>query len=593
MNKEIKILEASQVNKFKNKLDILPVFAPNYQKNINYNFDYYKVEACEFYQQMLPNNFNMTKVFGYRGLCINQETNVLEYMQHSPGPAFDVIRDNAIKVEWNNRILGTHMFSIDSTLNWANPNKLYPETKYVRYPFGNYISQYPVPMVTHLHGGEVAPVFDGNPNAWFTSNGLKGPLYETNITEYLNTQQQATLMYHDHSKGIVRLNVYAGMLGPYIIRESVVDKNISNNVNLPSGKYDVVLIIQDKTFYDDGSLYYPSEGINTAEHPYWVNQFYGNIACVNGKVWPNMDVEDCVYRFRIINGSNTRSYKIYMSDKSKFIQIGTDGGLVESPRSLDYFIISPTERIEVLIDFSKYNDGDKIILKNDYIIDDSINIFDVMQFTVKKVSINNMYNVPNVLNFIPKLIPNQPQYYSTLHKEFGIKYRPSQNAAKGMLIDGQPYINPPSDYFYLGSTFEWSFINLTNELHPMHVHLMQFQILYRQKIDVATYLKEWTKVNGALPMNSPTMKIIPDKFLIGPRLAPQLFEIGWKDTIQAPAGYLTKIIIRIAPTSVNNMSINLGENLFPFNPSEAPFYVYHCHIFEHEDNDMMRPMIII
>ncbi len=165
-----------------------------------------------------------------------------------------------------------------------------------------------VRTVTHLHGGETPSPSDGYPEAWFTKGYEEvGPFFEREVYEYLNNQRATMLWYHDHAMGITRLNNYAGLPGAYIIR----DKH-EKSLNLPSGKYEIPLIIQDRSFNHDGSLSYPNQpndASNVLPNPSVIPAFFGDTILVNGKVWPYMEVEPRKYRFRILNASNTRGYQ--------------------------------------------------------------------------------------------------------------------------------------------------------------------------------------------------------------------------------------------------------------------------------------------
>ena len=157
---------------------------------------------------------------------------------------------------------------------------------------------------------------------------LQTPLY----TIILILQQPTTLWYHDHALGVTRLNVLSGLAGFYLIREPVGGDKVAPM--LPTGKYEMPLVIQDRTFNSDGSLSYPSVGSATDTHPYWVNNFIGNVIMVNGKAWPNMNVDRGQYRLRFLNGSNTRFYALAFSNAMSFIQIGSDGGYLKAPVSV-------------------------------------------------------------------------------------------------------------------------------------------------------------------------------------------------------------------------------------------------------------------
>src|SRR5699024_7849646 len=176
-----------------------------------------------------------------------------------------------------------------------------------------------VRSVVHVHGAHVAADSDGHPEAWY-SRGYEavGATFKQRVYTYTNHQPGATMWYHDHAIGITRLNVYAGLAGFYILRDA-----LEKRLNLPSGDYEIPLLVQDKTFNEDGSLHYPDNATPpvSAPVPSTPSFFFGNTIVVNGKLWPYLAVEPRKYRFRLLNGSNTRAYDFQLDNGGKFIQI--------------------------------------------------------------------------------------------------------------------------------------------------------------------------------------------------------------------------------------------------------------------------------
>lgn len=258
------------------------------------------------------------------------------------------------------------MLPVDPTLHWANPNNMpmIPPKPWPDFPPGFPQAQFPVPTVTHLHGGETEPKFDGFPDSWFTYNGLTGPTYVTNTYTYLNAQQSSNLFYHDHTLGMTRLNIYSGLSGPYLIKDLDNPLDCPNHSPFPQYPYDIPLLIQDKSFNEDGSLFFPSDGINPETHPYWRPSFFGNTQVVNGIVWPHFSVETRPYRFRIINGSNSRIYTFKLSNGQSIFQIGGDSSYLPEAVCLKELTLSPAERADILIDFSHFKEGDTLLLLN-------------------------------------------------------------------------------------------------------------------------------------------------------------------------------------------------------------------------------------
>ena len=590
------LLDAKTIPKFLTQLPILPVFKPKKCIDKNYKcYHEYNVFIDKKELQILPYGFPKTTVFVYGGLTYPNTS-----WFSSPGPTFEAVRNVPIHVNWINNIKDNHILPVDYTLHWANPNKIKHDIDPEKTPFppGVKLAQHPVPIVTHVHGAETDPIFDGHPEAWITFNGLKGSQYKTSYYKYLNKQQSSTLWYHDHTIGITRLNVYAGLSGFYIIRDC---SNILDDPKItpfPKGKYEISLIIQDKSFYEDGSLYFPTEGNNPDIHPYWKPSFYGDTILVNGKTWPNLNVEQRAYRFRILNGSTERFYLLKMSDNTSFLQIGTDGGYLPKPVRLNSLLIVSGQRADIIIDFSDIPINTKIILENLanelYPIGqppDKDTTANIMQFTVKYNSKynNKNLNIPKILNKIPKLCPNMPK------RRLVFNFVSSSSDIRKTyitLLNGQRFTAPCSENVIIGSTEIWEIASLGAVTHTVHVHLVQFQLLNYQKFDVEAYKKDWLKLNPNLPLNRPTVNLPVDKYLIGEPTLPKSNELGWVDTIRTNLGEVTRILIRFAPTCCNSSKVKIGENLFPFDPTKEPGYVWHCHMLSHEDNDMMRPFTV-
>ena len=226
----------------------------------------------------------------------------------------------------------------------------------------------PVPIVTHLHGGENHPQFDGTPLQWFTKGGRTGPHYITDTFTYYNEQRASMVWYHDHALGNTRTNVYAGLAGIYLIRDEQDTGEDGQPARLPAGPYELPLVLQDKTFNPDGSMFYPTEGV-TADHPQWVPEFFGDVAVVNAKIWPYVDVEPRRYRFRIVNGSQSRFYNLQFAEESSgralpFTQIGVEGGLLRAPVPMTALLIAPGERADVIVDFAGQRDRSFIVTNN-------------------------------------------------------------------------------------------------------------------------------------------------------------------------------------------------------------------------------------
>ncbi len=565
----------------------------------------YVVNIKEFQQQLLPTmdsngnptGFGASTVWGFEGEAKDAVTGESLGLVHStPGSTFEAIRGVPVQVKWVNDLVDTfgnplpNLFAVDPTFNWANPNGIQTPSPSSVPPDVYSQAQSPVPISIHLHGGETPSTSDGNPDAWWTPNGLHGPAYNTEVPTdnnsavfvYPDEQQATTLWYHDHSMGITRLTVMSGLAGFYLLRSP--DDQVAQL--LPKGEYEIPLAIQDRNFLSDGSLFYSNKGTDAAVHPYWNPTFLGNTVMVNGLVWPNMDVKQGQYRFRILDGSNSRFYTLHFSNGMAFTQIGSDGGYLKAPESLTSLVISPGERVDLLVDFSNIPAGEKIVLQNSDLAltaNEKQNVGQIMQFTVGNTKGASPQSLPSELN--PTLkggFPNLPSPSKTRTLTL-IEQGIAPNTV-AMLLDGLPYEAPATEKPEVGTTEDWVIVNPTMNSHPIHLHLVQFQLVERQTIASTQYMYDWETLNGNLPLNHTAKNLDLNRYLEGQPTKPAQNEQCWKDTIQADAGMVTVIRVRFAPQDGSN---------YAFDPTNGPGYVWHCHILEHEDNSMMRPLIIV
>jgi FtsP/CotA-like multicopper oxidase with cupredoxin domain len=563
----------------------------------------YEVNVTNFSQQVLPAPFPLTTVWGYGGLAKDAVTGApMGFVRNSPGPTFEITRGTLITVKWINEITRDHMFAVDPTLHWANPNgvammndvpKPYPP-----FPPGNATAQKNVSLVTHVHGAEVLSTSDGHPDAWFTANGIHGPTYNSEVAgltnaavyAYPNAQQPTTLWYHDHALGITRINVMSGLAGFYLLRDQAdpVQKL------LPNGSYEVPLVIQDRTFKLNGDFWFPEMGLNPTIHPYWMPEFFGDTIMVNGLVWPNMNVSQGTYRFRLLDGSNARFYKLSFDNKMPFTQIGSDGGYLMAPVTLPELTLAPGERADILVDFSKLPIGTKVILTNTAkaptprgTAANPQTTGQIMQFTVNATGGPAFPILPTPLN--PTLtgitFPTIAAPPATNIRNLTLQEVMGPAGPTAILLDGQMWMNPISESPKLGTTEDWVIINPTMDTHPIHLHLVQFQLVSRQPFQVKKFQTAWFAANGVtmmmpLPLMTPTVPVDPTPYLQGIPVLPLPEEQAWKDTIQMRPGEVTTIRVRF--TSQDNSP-------FPFDATSGPGYVWHCHILDHEDNEMMRP----
>ncbi len=585
-------LDPKMIPKYVNQLIAPPAFEPAVTKDHagEIRRHNYQVSVSQFTQQILPERFPKTTVWGYGGKVRDPETgNIIPDFRSAPGPTFEAVRHIPIHVQWVNNLTRPSPLPVDPTIHWADPNGAgMPIPPFPPFPPGFPSAQSPVPIVTHLHGGETEPQSDGYPEAWFTSGEtITGPDFIKSLYHYNNDQEPATLWYHDHALGITRLNVYMGLAGFYLLREPPICYDEAD-YRLPRGKYEIPLAIQDRSFLEDGSLDFPNVGVNPDIHPYWVPEFFGDTIMVNGKVWPNLNIEPRQYRFRILNGSNARFYNIAFSNQLPFTQIGTDGGYLPKPVQLASLLIAPGERADILVDFSQLSPSAKFIMTNtantpfpDGNPPDPATTGQIMQFTVMNKPVVRPQPLPKILNILYPLQESSKTRTLTLFEVGG------PGGPLEVLLDGQKWSAPVSEQPLVGTTEDWQIVNLTMDAHPIHLHLVQFRPFSRQDFLAQQYSNDWVALNGEPPLNHPTKVLPVEPYLLDGPTKPPAHENGWKDTIQAYPGQVTTIRVRFAPQYVKESIA--GRNQYPFDPAAKPGYVWHCHILDHEDNEMMRP----
>jgi spore coat protein A, manganese oxidase len=446
--------------------------------------------------------------------------------------------------------------------------------------FGAVMPGEPVPIVTHLHGGENHPQFDGTPLQWFTKGGAKGPHYITNTFTYYNEQRASMVWYHDHALGNTRTNVYAGLAGAYLIRDDQDTGEADNPLGLPAGPYEIPLVLQDKTFNADGSMFYPTQGV-TEFHPQWVPEFFGDVAVVNAKIWPFVDVEPRRYRLRIVNGSQSRFYNLHFaSEKSgkalPFTQIGAEGGLLRAPVPMTALLIAPGERADVIIDFTGQRNASFIVTNNaraPYPAGGRAGLSQLLKIRVNRALQGSDTTTPAANLQLPPL-PFLPAPSVTRVQHLSETLDPLTGNPINLNVEDAPYLNddthlpdvtttPPAN-----AVEDWLLVNTTADTHPIHLHLVTFEVIDRRPFDVAAYDPE----TQAITYTGPAAPGAPN-------------ENGRKDTVQANPGEVTRIRARFELPDEGTIVLPTGV--------DNPQYVWHCHILEHEENDMMRAFEVI
>ncbi|MFW0793226.1 multicopper oxidase domain-containing protein [Gordonia sp. CPCC 205515] len=447
------------------------------------------------------------------------------------------------------------------------------------------------PLTVHLHGAPNGPADDGFPTSPFRMG--RSVTYR-----FRNSKQAASLWYHDHSMGTTRLSIYAGLAAHYFVRDEWDTGRDDNPLNLPTGPYEAALILCDKLFYPDGRLRYANTPTVMPGH--WSGGMAGDTMVVNGKVWPRMAVDRGVYRFRILNASQLEDYRLSLSDGSRFWVIGSDGGLLNTPVPVTAVDIGAAERYDILIDFGSRVPGDQIQLINTMQIswiaqaNGAKMIRPVMRFDVGSTR-GRYRTVPQQLRGAPNLpgaLPTRDTGHgsrriATLNVTLNPR-NPSWLGVLNMNLNNLPFDTDEFEHPVQGTTEYWDLVNADAimQTHAMHIHLVHFRVVGRWDFDKVSYL-----AHHPPPLLGTRWTPDPAPFLTSRMFAPAPYESGWKDTVRCPPNQVTRIVVRW-PTQAE-----LGfdpDAVFVGNDGEPlQGYVWHCHLTDHEDNEMMQRLRVV
>jgi bilirubin oxidase len=572
-------------------------------------YDRYSLAARTFGQQILPKGFPKTQVFAF-GSTTDPST------FHAPGHTIEATVDRQTRMIWSNQLVTRsgeyvpHFLPVDQTLHWANPpggtGGRDKPPKFTATP-GRYTG--PVPLVVHTHGAHDYQDSDGYPEAWYLPQAKNIPAgYATVGSKYdefkqaaaartgvawgagsaqfvfTNDQPATSLWYHDHSLGITRLNVRAGLLGMYNLRGGARDLPAGHLPGPPPRRgerpgtrhYEIPLIIQDPSFNTDGSQYLPGSNLSwpgpyiptTDIPPIWNGLYYGSTITVNGNTWPNLNVEPRRYRFRVLNGCAVRQLALKVvssphaaasaSAEVPLWVIGSDGGFLPYPVELSgqtALPVLPAERYDIIVDFTGHKPGTHFYLANEGAAATAGTTATVLRFTVVPLKGKDTSIPPAHLHLPPPpIIKQQTKTRQLSLSETGSSFQVnviSQYACGTVNSSGLPnpltWDDPITEQPKAGSTELWRVWNFSPEgsaaiSHVFHMHLVQFEVVSRQPID-----------GGAAS-------------------GPHPWELGRKDSCASPTGYITSVRATF---------------------DHKGLFVWHCHLLDHEDNSMMRPMEVV
>jgi spore coat protein A len=529
------------------------------------------IDATQFTQKVLV-GYPATKLYGY---------SVAGGKASWPGPTIHATAKKKIQIHWRNRLpkgtrklaAGGHLLPVDATLLDAAMTALPAGAK---------------PIVAHLHGSHVEWQSDGHPEAWFTQGTQRGKFWRKSTGTFDNSQVGGTLWYHDHTHGITRLNVYAGMAGAYLLHDAKEKSLIARHV-LPATTHEHEIILQDRWFNDDGQLALDITGTPTNGT---VLSIFPDFMMANGVPWPVLDVEPRKYRFRFVNGSDSRVYVLRLSTGGRILVVGTDLGLVPKAVATTRLVMAPGERYDVVIDFTGKARGTEIILQNQG-VDGSLSGFTAANGAVTNRPVGTTafgvgnpadpastglvmkFRVSKRLSTVKKgtvvagtkLGPALPKLHATRTRKL-ITLLGTDGLGRDMEMLGTVgagtlmWMEPVTEIVTKGTTEIWEIYNTSEVAHPVHLHLVDFQVLDRASFT-------WTTAPKAMMDGGTGGKITVTGR--GTRRKAEPYEVGRKDTVLCFPGEVTRIVAKF---------------------DRPGNYVWHCHILHHEDHDMMRPFTV-
>ncbi|WP_327086097.1 multicopper oxidase domain-containing protein [Nonomuraea sp. NBC_01738] len=504
-----------------------------------------------------------------------------------PGPTIEVRSGQRVRLSWVNAVADEHVPVTAVQVPAAASIPINRPGREGAVPRADVAAITPW-LVTHLHGA----VTGANNDGWGENGVSPG---ESQTVEYLNEQPSAALWYHDHGMHVGTWTVFSGLLGAYLIRDEEEE-----SLGLPEGCFEIPLILCDRNLDTDAAGLLTGDLLHkvqiTATTPKVVTRaFAGPYTLVNGVIWPYAEVEPRWYRFRVLNASNARAYRLQLLDEDTgqpvtgvVRQIGTDGGLLPAPVPIDgALVLAPAERADLLVDFRGLR-GKRVrwvnttpgVAAGQPAPGANIPFPEVMQFRVGDQRPVESFQPPEVTSpsFVRTTrhsVPGDHQHRVVLTMVGGGDHAQmwemaeDPGAAPGtegvVQIDDRIYrrmARMPDDavgfFATLGGWEMWTFLNVAQAMHPMHIHLMRFQILSRDIYDISGFSVAGGTTTKPLTRTGPGV--------IDPN------EQGWKDIVRVERAE--------AVTVAGRFDGGTGR------------YAYHCHLLEHQDEGMMRPLLV-
>ncbi|KAL6847813.1 hypothetical protein ACP4OV_021941 [Aristida adscensionis] len=482
-----------------------------------------------------------------------------------PGPTIEALQGVPLWVTWTNHLPRRHILPWDPTVPTAVPKA------------GG------VPTVVHLHGGVHPPQSDGHADAWFTAGFRStGPTWTTPTYAYPNAQSPGVLWYHDHALGLTRANLLAGLLGAYVLRNPAAERPLG----LPAGEsFDRVLVLADRSFYADGSLYMNSTGDNPGVHPQWQPEYFGEAVTVNGKAWPFLAVARRRHRLRIINASNARFFNLSLANGLPFHVVGSDASYLPRPVAVSHLLVAVAEAFDVVVDFAASATPETELLNTapyPYPDGDAPNGLTgkVMKFVVAPPARAARDDDSRLPARLPEYVAVAEE--DAAQRRFIVLYEYDDDATGNpthLYINGRRPEEPATETPRPGTTEVWEVINLTPDNHPLHLHLATFRaVRARRLVGEDEFARCMARLNDAAGCDV-------GRHAAGEEVAVPEHERTWKNVVKIAPGCVTTVVVKF-------FMVDTG-GAYPFDATAEPGYVYHCHILDHEDNAMIRPLKLI
>ncbi len=503
-------------------------------------------------------------------------TRVLGYHDSILGPTIEAHRNAPTTLSVRNDITGHPLAdAVDTTMHGATlADRTAPRT------------------TVHLHGGPTHPESDGHPVITWRRGG-------TQVNHYANRQEAATLWYHDHAMAITRLNVQAGLAGFYLVRDEFDTGRPGNPLGLPTGDREVALVVQDRTFNPDGTL----QPRMARYQPTGYNQLgqFGDVAVVNGVAWPRMTVRRGLYRFRLLQGSNSRTYRFEFSNGMPFWVIGNDQGLLNRPARTRSIVMTSGERADILVDFGGLDPGTSVRLVNTALNSFGNTVFmiptlrEIMRFDVApgarlSGAVPDRLRGSGLAPIIPPASSRADRVRTMTFLGRGDFHRLGAVLPLMMSMNNLPFMSDDIDVARAGTTEIWRIANVLPLEHPVHIHLAKFRVLSRQKLASAAYMAAHPPpLAGDVRWNPD-----PSPFTVGPKVRAAAWESGWKDTTLIEADSVLTLAVRWPSLEELGfdpdapITFGPGADVHHGTDHALRGYVWHCHNLDHEDHDMMQ-----